>query len=179
MSQLATSCYILFLLALTTTVRGQIGVEMRVPVEGQPLSANVTRVLQALQFLGAPLRRDVIKELEARRTGPGRGSPPGITRSSRPFRRHDQSRIPREGAARSSPSPVAAGRVYPCAREDHQPKHCDQGTPHREPTVRPGLCRHVAVERRSACSEHISRKPWKRAWLRGDFWNWRCIRGLR
>jgi len=52
---------VLCLLALTATVYGQVAVELRVPVEGQPLSANVTRVLETLQFLGAPL--DNAKEL--------------------------------------------------------------------------------------------------------------------
>src|SRR5206468_8706803 len=49
------------LLALRAAVYGQVAVELRVPVEGQPLSANVTRVLETLQFLGAPL--DIAKEL--------------------------------------------------------------------------------------------------------------------
>ncbi|PYJ58720.1 MAG: hypothetical protein DME24_15155 [Verrucomicrobia bacterium] len=63
MSRLVT-CF-LCLFALAATVRGQTAVELRVPVEGQPLSANVTRVLQALQFLGTPLSSDTSKEIEA------------------------------------------------------------------------------------------------------------------
>ena len=63
MSRLVT-CF-LCLFALAATVRGETAVELRVPVEGQPLSANITRVLQALQFLGTPLSGDTIKEVEA------------------------------------------------------------------------------------------------------------------
>src|SRR5205809_1737969 len=59
MNRLAAS--VLCLLALPAAVYGQVAVELRVPVEGQPLSANVTRVLETLQFLGAPL--DIAKEL--------------------------------------------------------------------------------------------------------------------
>jgi hypothetical protein len=55
----------LSLFALAVTVHGQIAIEMRVPVEGQPFSANITRVLQALHFLGTPLATEVAKELEA------------------------------------------------------------------------------------------------------------------
>src|SRR5205814_681349 len=58
------TCF-LCLFALAATVRGETAVELRVPVEGQPLSANITRVLQALQFLGTPLSGDTIKEVEA------------------------------------------------------------------------------------------------------------------
>jgi hypothetical protein len=36
-----------------------------VPVEGQPLAANVNRVLQALDFLGSPLPADATRELQA------------------------------------------------------------------------------------------------------------------
>src|SRR6266576_2932782 len=57
--------YFLCLLALTRAMHGQSVLDLRVPVEGQPLSANITRVLQALHFLGAPLPGDRIKELEA------------------------------------------------------------------------------------------------------------------
>jgi len=39
--------------------------ELRVPVEAQPLSANITRVLQALHVLGAPLPSETIQGLEA------------------------------------------------------------------------------------------------------------------
>src|SRR6266850_294467 len=60
MSRLVT----FLLIALAATVHGQNVVEMRVPVEGQPLSANVTRVLQALQLLGTPLPGEVTKDLE-------------------------------------------------------------------------------------------------------------------
>src|SRR6185312_5802000 len=49
--------------ALATTVHGQDN-EFRVPVEAQPLSANIHRVLQALQFLGAPLPDKTVRELE-------------------------------------------------------------------------------------------------------------------
>ena len=63
MTRLATAY--LWLLALAAAVHGQTAVELRVPVEAQPLSANVTRVLQALQFLGAPLPSETIKGLEA------------------------------------------------------------------------------------------------------------------
>ena len=63
MSRLVT-CF-LCSFALAATVRGQTAIELRVPVEGQPLSANITRVLQALQFLGTPLSGDTIKEVEA------------------------------------------------------------------------------------------------------------------
>jgi hypothetical protein len=62
MNRLVTSFFGLF--ALAATVQSQDTVEFRVPVEGQPLAANITRVLQALQFLGAPLPGDVAKELE-------------------------------------------------------------------------------------------------------------------
>src|SRR5260221_12634626 len=64
LSQLVTLCHLFWLLALAAMAHGQVGVEMHVPVEGQPLSANVTRVLQALQFLGAPLTSDTTKQLE-------------------------------------------------------------------------------------------------------------------
>src|SRR5438552_159020 len=57
--------FFLCLLAAAATVQGQNVAGLRVPVEGQPLSANVTRVLQALQFLGAPLPSETIKGLEA------------------------------------------------------------------------------------------------------------------
>ncbi len=50
MSRVVT--FFLCLFALAGAVHGQISVKMRVPVEPQPLSANITRVLQALQFLG-------------------------------------------------------------------------------------------------------------------------------
>src|SRR5258705_6134220 len=43
------------LLAVARTIHGQTALDLRVPVEVQPLSANITRVLQALHFLGAPL----------------------------------------------------------------------------------------------------------------------------
>jgi hypothetical protein len=36
-----------------------------VAVEGQPLAANVTRLLQALDYLGAPLPAEQAKELQA------------------------------------------------------------------------------------------------------------------
>src|SRR5262249_27969087 len=36
-----------------------------VPVEGQPLAANVKRVLQALDYLGAPLPADTHRALKA------------------------------------------------------------------------------------------------------------------
>jgi hypothetical protein len=61
MSRPAT-CYLCFL-AVASTVYGQT--DFRVPVEGQPLAANVTRVLQAHQSLGAPLPDEAIKGLEA------------------------------------------------------------------------------------------------------------------
>src|SRR5580765_7124690 len=63
MSRLITSLFCLFALARAT--HGQSVLDLRVPVEGQPLSANITRVLQALHFLGVPLPSDRIKELEA------------------------------------------------------------------------------------------------------------------
>src|SRR5437867_5694076 len=63
MSRLVT--FFLCLLAVTPTIHGQTALELRVPVEGQPLSANSTRVLQALHFLGAPLPSETIKGLEA------------------------------------------------------------------------------------------------------------------
>src|SRR5437016_4870991 len=62
MSRLVTN--LLCLLAVTATVRGQNVAELRVPVEGQPLSANITRVLEALEFLGAPLPGETGKGLE-------------------------------------------------------------------------------------------------------------------
>ena len=46
-------------------MHGQTTLDLRVPVEGQPLSANITRVLQGLRLLGAPLPSERIKELEA------------------------------------------------------------------------------------------------------------------
>src|SRR5438045_2635681 len=52
-------------LALWPRIHGQSGLEFRVPVEGQPLSANITRVLQALHFLGADLPSRTTRELEA------------------------------------------------------------------------------------------------------------------
>src|SRR5438552_15899840 len=57
--------FFLCLLAAAATVHGENVAELRVPVEGQPLSANITRVLQALHFLGAPLTSETIKGLEA------------------------------------------------------------------------------------------------------------------
>lgn len=56
---------LLCLLAIAAAVHGQNAAELRVPVEGQPLAANITRVSQALQFLGAPLPGEVARELEA------------------------------------------------------------------------------------------------------------------
>src|SRR5207244_3339857 len=53
MSRLVTTFLCLF--ALARTIHGQTTLDLRVPVEGQPLSANITRVLQALRFLGTPL----------------------------------------------------------------------------------------------------------------------------
>src|SRR5882762_8621321 len=55
---------ILSLFVLAATIHGQTAVELRVPVEAQPLAANITRALQALQFLGAPLPNETIKEIE-------------------------------------------------------------------------------------------------------------------
>ena len=55
MSRLKTLSQLFFLLAVTAPVNGQAVIEMRVPVEGQPLAANISRVLQTLEFLGAPL----------------------------------------------------------------------------------------------------------------------------
>jgi len=63
MNRLPTSCRLFCWLALAATVHGQTGMETRVPVEGQPLSANVARVVQTLQFLGAPLGRSITQEL--------------------------------------------------------------------------------------------------------------------
>ena len=63
MSRVVT--YFLCLLAAAVTVHGQNVAELRVPVEGQPLSANISRVLQAFHFLGAPLPSETIKGLEA------------------------------------------------------------------------------------------------------------------
>ncbi len=40
-------------------------VELVADVDGQPLGANVTRVLEALTFLGAPLPEDLVVELQA------------------------------------------------------------------------------------------------------------------
>ena len=53
-----------FALALTATVQGQNVADGRVPVEAQPLLANIQRVLQALQFLGAPLPEELSKQIE-------------------------------------------------------------------------------------------------------------------
>jgi hypothetical protein len=64
MSRLLTSCYLLGWLALAAIAQSQTGIETRVPVEGQPLAANVARVVQTLQFLGAPLGRDFTQKLE-------------------------------------------------------------------------------------------------------------------
>jgi len=55
---------ILSLFVLAATIHGQTAVELRVPVEAQPLAANITRALQALQFLGAPLPEETVKQLE-------------------------------------------------------------------------------------------------------------------
>src|SRR5947207_11381594 len=52
-------------LALAPTIHGQTALELRVPAEGQPLSANITRVLQSLHFLGADLPSETTRELEA------------------------------------------------------------------------------------------------------------------
>ena len=57
--------FFLGFLGLAMAVRGQTALDLRVPVEGQPLSANITRVQQALEFLGAPLPRETSKKLEA------------------------------------------------------------------------------------------------------------------
>ena len=54
---------ILCLLAGFAAAQEPGAVGMRVPVEAQPLAANVTRVLQALEFLGAPL--ESARDLEA------------------------------------------------------------------------------------------------------------------
>ena len=51
-------------IAVLAGVHSQTAVEWRVPVEGQPLSANIVRILQALQFLGSPLPEETVKELE-------------------------------------------------------------------------------------------------------------------
>jgi hypothetical protein len=56
---------LLCLFAVVRTTRGQTVLDLRVPVEGQPLSANITRVLQALRFLGAPLPGETTRELQA------------------------------------------------------------------------------------------------------------------
>lgn len=63
MSRLTTSFFCF--LGLAALVRGQTAAEFRVPVEAQPLSANITRVRQALQFLGAPLPSGILEELAA------------------------------------------------------------------------------------------------------------------
>ena len=55
----------LALFPVTATVQGQDKPNLRVPVEGQPLAANVTRVVQALEGLGTPLSADAIKAIPA------------------------------------------------------------------------------------------------------------------
>src|SRR6266571_4825699 len=63
MSRLATT--FLCFLAVARTMHGETGLDLHVPVEGQPLSANITRVLQAFHFLGAPLPGEATKRLQA------------------------------------------------------------------------------------------------------------------
>src|SRR5256885_10920911 len=57
--------FFLCLFALAGAVHGQISGRMRVPVEPQPLSANIPRLLQALQFLGTPFSGNTIQQVEA------------------------------------------------------------------------------------------------------------------
>src|SRR6185437_7880933 len=55
------------LICLTLTVaRPLFGeeVERVSKVEGQPLAANVTRVVESLEFLGAPLPKELIAQLD-------------------------------------------------------------------------------------------------------------------
>ena len=63
MSRLVKTFLCLF--ALARTIHGQTALDLRVPVEGQPLSANITRVLQALRFLGTPLLSSRTEKLES------------------------------------------------------------------------------------------------------------------
>ena len=63
MSRLATT--FLCFLAVARTMHGETALDLHVPVEGQPLSANITRVEQAFHFLGAPLPGEATKRLQA------------------------------------------------------------------------------------------------------------------
>ncbi len=60
--RLAHAAVPLALLALAAVTLGQPPTP--VDVEGQPLGANVVRVLEALQFLGAPLPADTVRDLQ-------------------------------------------------------------------------------------------------------------------
>src|SRR5262245_5709149 len=54
---------LLALVSSAPSVRAQPSTLEPVEVEGQPLAANVTRLLDALQFLGAPLPEATAKSL--------------------------------------------------------------------------------------------------------------------
>src|SRR5437867_3890844 len=54
----------LFLLCVSVSA-GEERLTLPVDVEGQPLAANVKRVLEALEFLGAPLPAESTKALRA------------------------------------------------------------------------------------------------------------------
>src|SRR5205807_3848907 len=53
------------LAALVAFVPGRARAQQPVDVEGQPLAANITRLLKALDFLGNPLPADTTKALSA------------------------------------------------------------------------------------------------------------------
>src|SRR5262249_33447629 len=53
------------LAALLTLAPGRVGAQQPIDVEGQPLAANINRLLKALDFLGNPLPPDTTKALSA------------------------------------------------------------------------------------------------------------------
>src|SRR5437879_9708183 len=67
-SGIANSHVWISLLALCVTFTGRSAEPLEViPVTGQPLAANVTRLLKALEFLGTPLPQTSVAALEPHR----------------------------------------------------------------------------------------------------------------
>ena len=83
-----------------------------VTVEGQPLAANIQRVVEALDFLGAPLPAESAHDLLSRRSGPRRDRLQELLDPAGAARGAHQSGGAGESGARTGAGRAAAGRIH-------------------------------------------------------------------
>ena len=121
----------------------------QVDVEAQPLAANVQRVVTTLEYLGAPLPADLRDQLTSAGQARDAEEAAGTDRRARapcgPYQPGGAS----EGGTWTGAGRVAAGRIYPGARENHQRKPEYAETSHRESAIGTGVRRHVETLRRA------------------------------